>query len=854
MKISNKKDIEAFLKSAGYVDADGKLSLNLQENDEFFIISYDTRAQATNSTAKVFKYKVGKDGTIGKVDQMATINVADKQVIDINNDVNTNADYKVTAEPTVDGTGTATVTIDAAALGDASGVKVPLHTPVTSLNLGTTPIGTAAAPLAIEVTGLKAKAGTDKVQVTIPDNSNISTLTFTDNTAVRLDVTASNVETITTSSGADEIKADATKTKIIDAGAGADTIDLSANNPATGEVTTVAGGTGIDTLVIANKAAEKLVNMSSVEKIQIKGTEIAAKAINSNNGTLATNQKVELSNAKDGNEVNLEIKLDSTSGANNDAGVDLSKLVKANGSGDVTLKVTGVDSKDTITLSEGTDTTKTGTGFVETVTLNADARNVVVSNVHTGDELKSADISSISGAAASSGFQELKGSGVTVTANGAYYTSTAINKADYAGLSTNDKVLVAVNSGKNAVLHLITKQNGAEIKDEILATVDNLIDGNDAVTGGTITFKDEKVTPVTTSPINYSEVGVGNTVTLTAANATYANGAKSQGYDSNSKVYIEGVNNALTVSGNTATGKNADVFISGDAINAATVITKSGTLGNVDVYLGGTSTAAGTTALDLKGLANALTSTADNVYANTSKLITLKDTSALGGSLAIDLSKVAAKVKINETISGGFTFDDKFKAAGTGTADDIVSITVGKHDSSANNITLSSTQKVNDIVKFASIAESSSTEIKITNFQAGDKVDLSTVLAGVRASATTKAIDKTVNITTGDQKVENNAVYFVDISKNKEANAAAITDISTNSSGVKGLSHNGTGAAQALVVAKGNDNTFGLYLLDVKAGSDGSQLTGTDTLKLIGTVDLDISNLNTNTWMGTALA
>ena len=860
VKISNKKDIEAFLKSAGYVDGDGKLSLNLQENDEFFIISYDTRAQATNSTAKVFKYKVGKDGTIGKVDQMATINVADKQVIDINNDVNTNADYKVTAEPTVDGTGVATVTIDAAALGDASGVKVPLHTPVTSLNLGTTVIGTATAPLAIEVTGLKAKAGTEKVEVTIPNGSTISTLTFTDNTAVKLDVTASNVETITTSSGADEIIADATKTKIIDAGAGNDKIDLSSTNPATGEVTTVAGGTGIDTLVIANKAAEKLVNMSSVEKIQIKGTEIAAKAINSNNGTLATNQKVELSNAKDSSSVSLEIKLDSTSGASNDAGVDLSKLVKAAGSGDVTLSVTGVDSKDTITLSEGTDTTEAGTGFVETVTLNANARNVVVSNVHTGDKLSSTDISLISGAAASSGFQELKGSGVTVAANGAYYTSTAINKADYAGLSTNDKVLVAVNSGKNAVLHLITKQNGAEIKDEILATVDNLIDGNDAVSGGTITFKDEKVTPVTTSPINYSEVGVDQKVTLTAANATYGNPAKQKGYDNNNKVYIEGVKDVLTVSGDNATGKNADVFISGDAIASTTVITKSGTLGNVDVYLGGTSTAAGTTALDLKDIANsALVSGVDKVYAYTKDIITLKTAAALGASTKLDLSKVDAKVKFSDTVSGGTTTFDNIFSGGesTGTANDTVGITVKAATADKTTIiALSTTQKVNDVVKITDGgAGAASKNISITGMEAGDKIDLTTIQGASKTWANGADTKATAFTATSATKVTDDKVYYIDLSTGSTAaTAATLSDISTagSGSGATGLVGNGQ-ADEALVVVKGNASTgYGLYKLTVDSSvSDGAQITGAgSSLALIGTINLDVSNMNTSAWMG----
>ena len=355
---------------------------------------------------------------------------------------------------------------------------------------------------------------------------------------------------------------------------------------------------------------------------------------------------------------------------------------------------------------------------------------------------------------------------------------------------------------------------------------------------------------MTTSPIKYSEVGAANKVTLTAANATYANGAKSQGYDSNSKVYIEGVNNALTVEATAGTGKTANVYVSGDSINASTAITKTGTSGSVDVYLGGTSTAAGTTALDLKGIANAsLVSDVNKVYAYTKDIITLKTAAALGASTKLDLSKVDAKIAFDTAATDDVTLTNIVDNANSGdsitlklavTASDKSFVgTAGKDtfdiqttQNQKVSIALGNNDKAADVVKYAHTALTGFKADTITNFGTEDKINLKALGLATLTDASSKVTDKS-----GDATIETGKIYQVEITdwttpgSGKAAATIAVDDLFGASSKVFNTTAD-TGVS-ALVVAKGNDNAYAIFAVK---SNDGTITTASE-VTLIATVD-----------------
>ena len=668
--VSTVKAINEFLKNAGYVDAAGKVNTGLKEGDDLFFLSYDTAGEKSN--AKLFKYKVGKDGSISKVDQMATINVADKKALDItSDDIATNPDYVVTANVEVDNAGKVTVNIDQEAFAQSGSIKVNLaNTPVSSVDFSSV-TGNVAN---IEIAGLKAATAGTPVDLVLADNINVTNLKVDGSTPVSLDLTTTagtTIDTITTTAGADVITASADQVKEINAGAGDDTIDLSSTSGTATGITTVIGGTGTDTLVLKDAAAEKLVKMLGVEKIELKGTSINADAITTNASSGVARTEL----AKLAGTGVLEVK------AGDLSTINLANLVQATGdSGDVSLKVTGLKDNYSVNLTK-LGNTKDTNAFTETVEIGTGVKNITVNNIATNDIVKAADLTGVSGAvtalyaqkgvAVVNGFDELKADAANVAANKAYFTNSALSttlvKAIQGKLGTGEKVAIAVNENNGSKLYLVGKTGDATL----IANLSDKIDSLDTMVDGVVTF-------------NTTNSGTPEANTVPLAYGTNALNLSTGKYDTTNftaydKLVVKDISGAgLTISG----GKNdVDAVITGES-GAVTV--DSTATGTVNVYLGGSvdvngKITASSSPVDLSGVANAeIAKGAKALYANVSgNTITLKDASKFGGTdanpLKLDLSKVNAQI----TISGGVTattdLNDLFVS---GDANDTITFTI----------------------------------------------------------------------------------------------------------------------------------------------------------------------------------
>ena len=850
--VSTVKAINEFLKNAGYVDAEGKVNTGLKEGDDLFFLSYDTTGEKSN--AKLFKYKVGKDGSISKVDQMATINVADKKALDItSDDITTNPDYVVTANVEVDAAGKVTVNIDQAAFAESGSIKVNLaNTPVSSVDFSNVTDVTGKVEN-IEIAGLKAATAGTPVDLVLADNINVTTLKVDGSTPVKLDLTTktnTTIGTITTTAGADVITASADQVKEINAGAGDDTIDLSSTGADTSGITTVIGGTGIDTLVIANKAAEKLVNMSSVEKIQIKGTSINADAITTNASTLA---RTELANISGSGTVELEVK------AGDLSTINLTNLVQATGdSGNVSLKVTGLKDNYTVNLTKLGNTKDNPNAFEETVEIGTGVKNITVNNIATGDIIKAADLTGVSGAvtalyaqkgvAVVNGFDELKADAANVAANKAYFTNSALSttlvKAIQTKLSGNtDKVAIAVNENNGSKLYLVGKTGDATL----VANLSDKIDSLDTMVDGLVTFDttNSGKPEASTTTLTYDS----GAATLDLSTGVYSGDQTFTAYD---KLVVKDITSGdLTIS----SGDNTVDAVIG---NSGSVTVDSTATGTVNVYIGGSVDASGAItassgAVNLSSVENAnIASGADTLYANTTGTITLSGATTFGTNLKLDLSKVDAKINISGAVTtdSGVSGDLTKLFAGADSGDSIAltlasgasgefigtaaaeTITLDAAQSNAVTLKLGANDGAVDTVVYKLSNISNAVKNVIQEFEtANDKIDLK-ALSLATSALQDQAISST-GVSFAGSKVYNVGTI------SKDAASIGFSDLFASQSTPFATS-GAASDAKGLIVAKGSDNAYAIFAV---VNNTDTTIASTD-VKLIATVDNAVTASN----------
>ena len=819
--VSTVKAINEFLKNAGYVDAEGKVNTGLKEGDDLFFLSYDIAGEKSN--AKLFKYKVGKDGSISKVDQMATINVADKKALDItSDDIATNPDYVVTANVEVAPDGKVTVNIDPTAFAESNSIKVNLaNTPVQSVDFS----NVTGKVENIEIAGLKAATAGTPVKLVLANNINVTNLKVDGSTPVSLDLTTktnTTIDTITTTAGADVITANANQVKEINTGAGDDTIDLTATTT-TPTVTTIDGGTGTDILKISGTNADAVTKMASIDKIEIKGTSINADAITTNASTLA---RTELANISGSDTVKLEVK------AGNLSTINLANLAQATGdSGDVSLNVTGLKDNYIVNLTK-LGNTKDTNAFAETVEITAGVKNITVNNIATGDKVDAKDLASISGALAAAyvqagvantnGFAELGADAANVVANKAYFTNSALSTtlvtAIQGKLNADEKVAIAVNENNGSKLYLVGKTGAATL----VANLSDKIDSLDTMVNGVVTFDttNSGKPEANTVPLTYASTadtldlstGLYNTTNFTA-------------YD---KLVVNTISgDSLTISGG---ANNVDAVITGDS--GAVTVNNTAT-GTVNVYLGGSVDTSGkitasSGAVNLSSVENAnIASGATNLYANTTGKITLKDASSFGGTTEAPLKLNLSKVSGDVAISGAVTTDSgDLTKLFVAQADDKIALNV---TTASNAATIKLTEAAETITVSGA---SSSNDLTLTSFATGsDKVNISAIKAitgstwsEISASQTASANAAYLKVAT-DTKIESINVNYVE---------GLFTDATQGSS------------ATALVAIQATDGVA-IYKIVDGTQSTASDLVATKIVDLIGVTGISTVEQATST-------
>ena len=827
--VSTVKAINEFLKNAGYVDAEGKVNTGLKEGDDLFFLSYDIAGEKSN--AKLFKYKVGKDGSISKVDQMATINVADKKALDItSDDITTNPDYVVTANVEVDNAGKVTVNIDPAAFAESGSIKVNLaNTPVSSVDFSNVTENVAN----IEIAGLKSTVAGQAVDLVLADGINVTTLKVDGSTPVKLDLTTkttTTIDTITTTAGADVITANANQVKEINTGAGDDTIDLTATaTTTTPTVTTIDGGTGTDILKISGTNADAVTKMASIDKIEIKGTSINADAITTNASTLA---RTELANISGSDTVKLEVK------AGNLSTINLANLAQATGdSGDVSLKVTGLKDNYIVNLTK-LGNTKDTNAFAETVEITAGVKNITVNNIATGDIIKAADLTGISGALAAAyvqagvantnGFAELKADAANVVANKAYFTNSALSTtlvtAIQAKLNTDAKVAIAVNENNGSKLYLVGKTGAATL----VANLSDKIDSLDTMVDGLVTFDttNSGKPEASTVPLTYASTAT----TLDLSTGLY-NTTNFTAYD---KLVVNTISgNSLTISGG---ANNVDAVITGDS--GAVTVNNTAT-GTVNVYLGGSVDTSGkitasSGAISLSNVENdAIAKGAKALYANVSgAAITLKDAKTfgtVGSELKLDLSLVNADIKFGATANDQAAIDLTTLVTGEDASDKVAV-------SGGNKTTKIVGTKAADTITLGT--NTTDTEISV-DFGAGGNDTLVATAQKISGSAQ-KGYILTSNAGSGDKVVL--GTLSGDLQKVDAAQTWS-TNLKTTLELILAEVNGGSGVAKSVVVGKiegatGVDAKYnGTYVI-YNESADATLTDNNDIVVFLGNVDL----------------
>ena len=518
---------------AGLNDALAGAKFNLQEKDVFYIVatdSTDVGGNGKNSTAKIYKVEVGKDQTVAKVDQVATVNVADKAQLSI-------GDFYNTPVP-VENVGVADVTVVDGTL-DLSGKVISDANAEFNIDLSTNPnvatITSVKLPAGVTAKNLVISGANSATPVTVEvsANSTIETLTIG---GVNNQTTPYNVVVDASA------KVSAISTNNAD-----NSIDISAL-PA-GTVKVVNAGEGNDTLKIAGTSADNLTEMNSVERVEFTGTSINADAIVTNNNSVSA---LAIAQMKSATTQELEIKV----GQNNN--IDLSKLVQAtDDSGDASLKITGVKDGNVITLTTTADVAHT---FAETVALGT-AKNVTVKGIATGDKVVSDSFSGITG-----GFKDL-GAG-SLTANGAFFKASNAATAAAAQTEANTaaatlasgKAILALNGTANAT-YIFEVNNGVAT---LVATVNDSIDAKDSIANGEITFDNGIVPPAPAKTYDFVK-DLGSPASITVGKEY--NGTLVE-FDSDGLLSISNIDRALEIKSTGVTAANTiNLVSSADNIN-----------------------------------------------------------------------------------------------------------------------------------------------------------------------------------------------------------------------------------------------------------------------------------------------
>ena len=609
---------------AGLNDALAGAKFNLQEKDVFYIVatdSTDVGGNGKNSTAKIYKVEVGKDQTVAKVDQVATVNVADKAQLSIN-------DFYNTPVP-VENVEVADVTVVAGTL-DLSGKVISDANAEFNIDLSTNPdvatITSVKLPAGVTAKNLVISGANSATPVTVEvsANSTIETLTVG---GVNNQTTPYNVVVDASA------KVSAISTNNAD-----NSIDISAL-PA-GTVKVVNAGEGNDTLKIAGTSADNLTEMNSVERVEFTGTSINADAIVTNNNSVSA---LAIAQMKSATTQELEIKV----GQNNN--IDLSKLVQAtDDSGDASLKITGVKDGNVITLTTTADVAHT---FAETVALGT-AKNVTVKGIATGDKVVSDSFSGITG-----GFKDL-GAG-SLTANGAFFKASNAATAEAAQTEANTaaatlasgKAILALNSTANAT-YIFEVNNGVAT---LVATVNDSIDAKDSIANGEITFDNGIVPP---APAKTYEYGVDFTKTSIEVGKDTDQDLNVINFDGDGVLSISGITGALAITAPKATANNSiNLTVDTDNINfnisSVAVANTTLTLGKDTTV---TNALSNVDTLVLNGSNELKAAVFTQLGKDKATIAKTNDTDSIKVTEGVDLTGVKGNADVNaEFVSGAYT-------------------------------------------------------------------------------------------------------------------------------------------------------------------------------------------------------
>ena len=459
---------------------------NLKEKDVFYVVATDSAevygGTGKNSTAKIYKIEVGKDLKVGKLDQMATVNVADKAQLSA---VDFGANTPATSE-----------TVDTKDY-PVTGGELDLSTVVMSDPNKSYVVELSTNPKVDSITSVKLPAGINATEVTIADSS-----TTKPAGAVAVSVPADAAITTLTLGSA----ADTTTQYNVTVAAGAQISTIVTNNadnkidisalPA-GTVKVVNAGEGIDTLTIGGEAAADGFTMTGVEKLAYTGTTINSDAIFAN---AEPNKTLELINESG----NANKKLIVKAGTANDGNVDLSSLVNTEVTGKAAaIEVTGVASGKTVTLSSGT----AAKAITETVTLGA-ATNVTIANAAKGDNISSDNFAAT---VVGEGGKFADFNNGTIADTKAYFvnpaaattvTDFATAKATFseklAAFTSGDAIIAVNGANEKVYVFAIKGATGGATATEV-AIVNGKFDNSYGIKNGTITIADTAPEPQPTS-------------------------------------------------------------------------------------------------------------------------------------------------------------------------------------------------------------------------------------------------------------------------------------------------------------------------------------------------------------------
>ena len=352
-------------------------------------------------------------------------------------------------------------------------------------------------PKVDSITSVKLPAGINATEVTIADSS-----TTKPAGAVAVSVPADAAITTLTLGSA----ADTTTQYNVTVAAGAQISTIVTNNadnkidisalPA-GTVKVVNAGAGIDTLTIGGEAAADGFTMTGVEKLAYTGTTINSDAIFAN---AEPNKTLELINESG----NANKKLIVKAGTANDGNVDLYSLVNTEVTGKAAaIEVTGVASGKTVTLSSGT----AAKAITETVTLGA-ATNVTIANAAKGDNISS-DNFAATVVGETGKFADFNNG--TIADTKAYFvnpaaattvTDFATAKATFseklAAFTSGDAIIAVNGANEKVYVFAIKGATGGATATEV-AIVNGAFNDTYGIQNGTITIADTAPEPQPTS-------------------------------------------------------------------------------------------------------------------------------------------------------------------------------------------------------------------------------------------------------------------------------------------------------------------------------------------------------------------